>query len=257
MCSCLFFSNKYLTWPSRANKSFPYHVRTNHVGIASEDDDGADYPRHPYEPSSTNEQNVIIPLSKRTEDLINGFYDHYLNHGHKNNHSHASFPDDPSAPPEILSSEQLHNQFATNTENNLNKIETTNRLATYLENTVIEEVSQPQSIIPNNDIENQVDSGHPSLERSRSDSGGSPSNNTTKSISDGDTPKRDFRSDSIESIKSNLLTTNRQKIPPNKIILEPIEKSIQNMKNVPKHLFAARRLSANSNNNDIKPNEST
>lgn len=53
----------YLTWPSRANKSFPYHVRTNHVGIASDDDDGADYPRHTYEPSLTD-QNLIIPLSR-------------------------------------------------------------------------------------------------------------------------------------------------------------------------------------------------
>lgn len=52
----------WLTWPSRANKSFPYHVRTNHVGIAA-DDDGIDYPRHAYEPSATD-QNIIIPLSR-------------------------------------------------------------------------------------------------------------------------------------------------------------------------------------------------
>lgn len=59
----------YLTWPSRANKSFPYHVRTNHVGIASDDDDGADYPRHTYEPSLPD-QNLVIPLSRCVSSCI-------------------------------------------------------------------------------------------------------------------------------------------------------------------------------------------
>lgn len=243
---------KYLTWPSRANKSFPYHVRTNHVGIASEEDDGADYPRHTYEPSSTIDQNVIIPLSKRTEDLINGIYSHYLHPDPKNVHSHASFPFDPNAPVEVLSSEQLNNQFAVNRENNLSKTEATGRLAGYLEKTVVGEVSRPPTA-SRIEIDNQVDSGHPSLERSGSASA-SPSNNTTKSVSDGDSPKREFRSDSIDSIKSSILTSNGQKIPPNKIILEPIEKSLQSMKNVPKHLFAARRPSAESHSNEPKPN---
>lgn len=53
----------WLTWPSRANKSFPYHVKTNHIGIASQEDDGADYPRHAYQPSAPD-QSVIIPLSR-------------------------------------------------------------------------------------------------------------------------------------------------------------------------------------------------
>lgn len=61
----------YLTWPSRANKSFPYHVKTNHIGIASNDDDGADYPRHTYEPASAlPSASIIIPLSRRTEDYV-------------------------------------------------------------------------------------------------------------------------------------------------------------------------------------------
>jgi Rhodopsin-like GPCR transmembrane domain len=60
----------WLTWPSRANKSFPYHVKTNHIGIASEDDDGADYPRHTYEPSTAPNATIIIPLSRRTEEFV-------------------------------------------------------------------------------------------------------------------------------------------------------------------------------------------
>lgn len=54
----------WLTWPSRANKSFPYHIRTNHVGVMmSTEDDGLDYPRHIYEPT-VPDQGVIIPLSR-------------------------------------------------------------------------------------------------------------------------------------------------------------------------------------------------
>lgn len=54
----------WLTWPSRANKSFPYHVRTNHVGVMmSDEDDGLDYPRHPYAPT-VPDPNIIIPLSR-------------------------------------------------------------------------------------------------------------------------------------------------------------------------------------------------
>ncbi|XP_035794114.1 uncharacterized protein LOC118467576 [Anopheles albimanus] len=47
----------WLTWPSRANRSFPYHVRTNHVGVSLGEDDEATYPKHPYEPTSTTMAN--------------------------------------------------------------------------------------------------------------------------------------------------------------------------------------------------------
>jgi hypothetical protein len=63
----------WLTWPSRANKSFPYHVKTNHIGIASTEDDGADYPRHAYEPTPPD-ATIIIPLSRRTEEFVTGVH---------------------------------------------------------------------------------------------------------------------------------------------------------------------------------------
>lgn len=216
---------QWLTWPSRANKSFPYHVKTNHVGIASEEDDGADYPRHTYEPSHVDE-NIIIPLSRRTEELINGIYGQYTQETHRSNsnaHSHASFPDDANAPPEIVASNRLScdsgRQFSPHHQHGGG------------------DVSQPQSCTMVNEYEDeqQNDSGHLSLEHS-----GSPSNNTTKSISDNGSPDR---KGSTHTLDSNQLT-NEMKPAPNKIILEPITQSIQNMKLpaiVPRHLFAAKK----------------
>lgn len=227
-------------------------MRTNHVGIASEDDDGADYPRHTYEPSTTVDQNIIIPLSRRTEELINGIYGQYMYeqqgqrivNANSNIHSHASFPDDPNAPPEILSTAQLNSQFAIETENDLHKSNVQNRFATYLRGAQPDDGRPP---VFNNEIENQVDSGHPSLDHS----GDSPSNNTTKSVSDAGSPTKHSRKGSVESIQSDAAVAHEEAQPPpppsNKIILEPIEQSIRNMQpptavNVPKHLFAARKL---------------
>lgn len=215
-------------------------MKTNHVGIASEDDDGADYPRHTYEPTHINE-NIIIPLSRRTEELINGIYGQYV-HEHertdKNVHRHASFPFDPNAPPEILSSNQLDGELYNN--------ELNNRLTNYAQNQMTAgNISQPQSctLVDGYEDENQVDSGHPSLEHSRSPSN---SNNTTKSVSDTESPKKDLelRKDSVVSIKSGRSIDDPTRPAPNKIILEPIERSLQSMKLpavVPKHLFVAKR----------------
>lgn len=205
-------------------------MKTNHVGIASDDDDGADYPRHTYEPTHMD-QNIIIPLSRRTEELMNGIYGQYVfdhRRSESNAHSHASFPEDVNAPPEIRSSNQLNGEIYNHM--------TTNFPAKQMHG----DVSQPQSctMAANEyDEENQNDSGHPSLDQS-----GSPSNNTTKSISDGDSPIK-LRKDSIESVKSNQFVGDT-KPAPNKIILEPIEKSLQAMKLpaiVPRHLFAAKK----------------
>jgi Rhodopsin-like GPCR transmembrane domain len=72
----------WLTWPSRANKSFPYHVKTNHIGIASNNDDGADYPRHTYEPATAlPDATIIIPLSRRTEEYVNTNNNNIVNGG--------------------------------------------------------------------------------------------------------------------------------------------------------------------------------
>lgn len=204
-------------------------MKTNHIGIASEEDDGADYPRHTYEPTHV-ESNIIIPLSRRTEELINGIYGQHMYdqpRSGSNAHSHASFPEDPHAPGDILSSKQLQEEVY--------KSELERRFSAYYQQPVNGDVSQPQSCTMVNDYE-ETDSGHPSLDQS-----GSPSNNTTKSISDGDSPAKDLRKDSIAS--SNQFV-DESKAAPNKIILEPIEKSIKSMKLpaiVPRHLFAVKK----------------
>lgn len=226
---------QWIAWPSRANKSFPYHVKTNHIGISSEDDDGADYPRHTYEPTHVD-QNIIIPLSRRTEELINGIYGQYM-YDHprlgSNAHSHASFPEDAHAPSDILSSKQLQEEVYRSASEH--------RFSAHCQKLAYGyggDDSQPQSCTMVDDYD-EADSGHPSLDQS-----GSPSNNTTKSISDGDSPTKDLRKHSVESITTNHFVVDESKPAPNKIILEPIEKSMKTMKLpaiVPRHLFAAKK----------------
>lgn len=227
-------------------------MKTNHVGIASEDDDGADYPRHTYEPTHINE-NIIIPLSRRTEELINGIYGKYVHENERadsNVHRHASFPDDPNAPPEILSSNQLDGELYKN--------ELNHRFMNYAQNRMTAgDISQPQSctLVDEYEDENQVDSGHPSLEHSRSPSN---SNNTTKSLSDTESPKLELRKDSVVSVKSGQSNGDPTKPAPNKIILEPIERSLQSMKLpavVPKHLFVAKKPGDEIKN--VNTNENT
>lgn len=172
--------------------------------------------------------------------MINGIYGQYVNeHEHigTNVHRHASFPDDPNAPPEILSSNQLNGESYKN--------ELNNRFMSYAQNRMTAgDISQPQSctLVDGYVDENQIDSGHPSLEHSRSPSN---SNNTTKSVSDTESPKKDLerRKDSVVSVKSGQSNDDSTKPAPNKIILEPIERSLQTMKLptiVPKHLFIAK-----------------
>lgn len=204
-------------------------MKTNHIGIASEDDDGADYPRHTYEPTHVD-QNIIIPLSRRTEELI-GQYMH--DHSRCSNaHSHASFPDDPNAPTDILSSKQLQDEIY--------RSDLERRFSAYGQKIAYGDVSQPQSCTMVDDYD-EADSGHPSLDNDQSRS---PSNNTTKSISDGEPPIEELRKDSTVSNKSDQFVKDESKPAPNKIILEPIEKSLKNMQLpaiVPRHLFAAKK----------------
>lgn len=92
-----------------------------------------------------------------------------------------------------------------------------------------------------NDLDSQVDSGHPSLDQNNS-----PSNETTESI-------YNIRYDDMHGsgptlpepvppndTNSNPFVVNSTVRPPNKVILEPLDPKLTN--NVPKHLFAAKKL---------------
>ncbi|XP_018568361.1 transmembrane protein 145-like [Anoplophora glabripennis] len=69
-----------LTMPSVANKNFPYHVRTTQIGIMEATGNAGtstieQFSHHVYEPStSLREQTVIIPLTRRTEEIFEGMY---------------------------------------------------------------------------------------------------------------------------------------------------------------------------------------
>lgn len=62
--------------PSVANKNFPYHVRTTQIGVMELNGNSGNstmeqFSHHTYEPT-IHEQTVIIPLTKRTEELFEG-----------------------------------------------------------------------------------------------------------------------------------------------------------------------------------------
>ncbi|XP_030747654.1 transmembrane protein 145-like [Sitophilus oryzae] len=69
-----------LTMPSVANKNFPYHVRTSQIGIMETNGNVGNstieqFGHHVYEPSlNIREQTVIIPLTRRTEEICEGLY---------------------------------------------------------------------------------------------------------------------------------------------------------------------------------------
>lgn len=68
-----------LTMPSVANKNFPYHVRTTQIGImeltGSLGPNTMDRFGHSiYEPRATVTETVIIPLTRRTEEIFETMY---------------------------------------------------------------------------------------------------------------------------------------------------------------------------------------
>lgn len=237
----------WLTWPSRANKSFPYHVRTNHIGIAAPGNDGLDYPHHAYQPEQPQQdQSVIIPLSRRTEELINGVYNQYVVEreiygNNMNPISHISFPvPAASAPPrtrlgrgEEESGGIVEAEKERGMENSNNNYQMNSEL---------------------------IDSGHPSIENTPT-SPASPANsvrtNTTMTDQSSQTPipqgepKVAATADGERSEARNnpFLASNYHQRAPQRVILEPLEHPVvvpPVKGSVPRHLFAAKNSSSSS-----------
>jgi hypothetical protein len=243
------------SWPSRANKSFPYHVKTNHIGIASDDDNGADYPRHPYEPSHQQNDATIIPLSKRTEDFINkgiqnpGFIHdvRYLrNNGplsipqqcYPSKSIHHRLPSPTNGPPAFINSKLYGNDTLNEDEDDDSNLDTESGFTKQDSTETIEKRMSNSDFGVRNDDSRQSsqdnDSGHLSLEASNSP------NSTTP-------PDRSLKSPPplVSILKENPFKIISNKAP-NKIILDPIKLPIAttsdiSTSNVPRHLFAVKK----------------
>lgn len=243
----------WLTWPSRANKSFPYHVKTNHIGIASNDDDGADYPRHTYEPA-VPDASIIIPLSRRTEEFITngtGIYnpgfvrdvEYFRNSGpmsipqqcFPSKNVHHRLPSPTNGPPTLTTTNRLYGNDTLNddedddestgsnieSESGIEKRDSTETMDKRLSS--FESVEGQRGLrndFPSRHSSQDNDSGHLSLEAT-----GSPSSNETATTpTDGS-----LQADAAEKPMSPpplapILKENPFKASkvPNKIILDPI-----------------------------------
>lgn len=165
-----------------------------------------------YEPTLPD-QNLIIPLSRRTEELIHGVYGQYLIERQINN----------------IGSNYDRRQSAQDnaSEHSPDKYGGTNNTL-YLANDANGERQSKDA--------EQVDSGHPSLETSVS-----PNETTPSSAQNSPRNSRKLSTDANDGVlKYNPFVVNGVKRAPNKVILEPIEHSAKEMGKVPKHLFAAR-----------------
>ncbi|XP_058833106.1 transmembrane protein 145-like [Topomyia yanbarensis] len=203
----------WLTWPSRANKSFPYHVRTNHVGISTVDDE-VTYPRHTYEPAPP-ETGVIIPLSSNTATL-NGIYDQYLRernvyHSASTPISYVSFP----AAVKVDATNHLNHRNNHNHTRILSRPQQSTSSDSMVDDNQPSNIYSPPESAPhslaisnnthnNNDDNNNnygndvlVDSGHPSLD-----------------ISISTSPPKDNGSDSLNNNSSSDVGTVVDQRPP-------------------------------------------
>lgn len=263
----------WLTWPSRANKSFPYHVKTNHIGIASDDDDGADYPRHTYEPAPPD-ATIIIPLSRRTEDLVTsggGLYnpgfvrdvEYFRNQGpmsipqqcfpSKNVHRRLPSPTN-DVPPAMMNS-RLYGTDTLNDDDDDDSIRSTvetesgitkrgstdtmeKRLSSFDSVDAQEVPTGIRNDFPSRHSSQDNDSGHLSLEASASPNSNEASTTPTDgSLQQQDSLQKPMSPPSLAPIlKENPFKVHTK--APNKIILDPIQLP-NNLQNGSVHSSAA------------------
>ncbi|GBP42976.1 Transmembrane protein 145 [Eumeta japonica] len=69
-----------LTLPVFANKNFPYHVKTSQIGVLELRNDSTldNFGNNAYHPNNGTSHTVIIPLTRRTEELIGNMYQQYM-----------------------------------------------------------------------------------------------------------------------------------------------------------------------------------
>lgn len=261
----------WLTWPSRANGFFPYHVKTNHIGIASNDDDGADYPRHTYEPAPVPDSTIIIPLSRRTEEFVHSTAGVYNAGFVRDEYSfrpsapasipqqcmpsqniHHRLPSPTNEPPPLTSlthdrlygKDILHNYDDEDDEDDNVSMETESGIvknSVEASNNRLSSFESEESVVQPGRRHNSQDndSGHLSLEASSS-----PNSNENSTPMNG----------SLESNKPNspdnlppIFKDNPFKAKaPNKIILDPIKippklPTMSENHDVPRHLFTVRK----------------
>lgn len=267
----------WLTWPSRANKSFPYHVKTNHIGIASDDDDGADYPRHTYEPAAPD-STIIIPLSRRTEEFVTngtGIYnpgfvrdvEYFRNSGpmsipqqcFPSKNIHRRLPSPTNGPPTLTHiASKLYGNDTLNddddssnneTESGISKRESTEtvnkRFSSF--DSAENDPQMARNEFPSRHSSQDNDSGHLSLEATSPNSNESSSTPVDGSLQQQEKPTSPPPLASI--FKENPFKVHTK--APNKIILDPIQlpssyntgpaNSNTTLSNVPRHLFTVKK----------------
>lgn len=262
----------WLTWPSRANGFFPYHVKTNHIGIASNDDDGADYPRHTYEPAIIPDATIIIPLSRRTEEFVHstaGIYnagfvrDEYTFRTNQppsipqqcmpSQNIHHRLPSPTHEPPPLMSltnerlygKDILHNYDDDEVDEDNDSLETESGIvknSAETSNNRMSSFESEESVVQagRRNMSQDNDSGHLSLEASTSPN----SNEHSTPLNDSLDSNKPNSPDTLPQIlKDNPF---KAKAAPNKIILDPIKlptklPAMNEKQEVPRHLFTVKK----------------
>lgn len=223
-------------------------------------------------------------LYRRTEELLSGVYNQYVleqqvYNSNSTPHSHISFPKDVSAPPISLAAAtttDIANASYNSDDETILATDSTKRDLNKLTAAVVSSRNRQQQQLPHNNQEGNniddqfIDSGHPSLENSISNTNDLNEINST-SITPSKIIKKRFQQNG-ELIQQNELLSSQQndnisessigtvagalknnpfivnngiKRQPNKVILEPIEQPIRvGLGNVPKHLFVVKKSSS-------------